>query len=207
MSYTILHIDSSPMGDRSVSRKLTSKLVSELAAKQSDSRIVYRDLGANPVPHLSPTTLEAFFTPVEKQTPGLAAAVALSDQLTAELLAADVIVVGAPMWNLGIPSSLKAWVDHVVRAGKTFSYTETGPKGLLDAAKKVIVVSSRGGMYSEGPAQAYDHQETYLKTLFGFLGLSDISFVRAEGVAMGDAALSAALETAATQLQDVVLAA
>ena len=204
MSYTILHLDSSPMGDRSVSKKLTAKLVSELVVKHPDHAVVYHDLGANPVPHLSSTTLAAFFTPTEHQTPELAAAIALSDQLTSELLAADVIVVGAPMWNLGIPSSLKAWVDHVVRMGKTFKYTDTGAKGLLDPAKKVIVVSSRGGMYTEGPAQAYDHQETYLKTVFGFLGLSDISFIRAEGVAMGDAALSAALQTAERQLQAVV---
>ena len=204
MAYTILHLDSSPMGDRSVSRKLTSRLVFELTQKHVAHQVVYHDLGSNPVPHLSSMNVAAFFTPVESQTPEMSAAIALSDQLTGELLAADVIVIGAPMWNLGIPSSLKAWVDHVVRAGKTFKYTEAGPKGLLDPAKKVIIVSSRGGMYSEGPAQAYDHQETYLKTLFGFLGLSDISFVRAEGVSMGDEALSAALETAGAQLQDVV---
>lgn len=204
MSYTILHLDSSPMGDRSVSRKLTSRLVFELTQKHLEHQVFYHDLGSNPVPHLSSTTVAAFFTPVDSQTPELSAAIALSDQLTGELLAADVIVIGAPMWNLGIPSSLKAWVDHVVRVGKTFKYTEAGAKGLLDPAKKVIIVSSRGGKYSEGPAQAYDHQETYLKTLFGFLGLSDISFVRAEGVAMGDEALSAALETADAQLQDVV---
>jgi FMN-dependent NADH-azoreductase len=206
MSYTILHLDSSPMGDRSVSRKLTREVVSKLTAKYPDNRVIYHDLGTTPFPHLSASIVGGFFTPADQQSPEVANEVAVSDQLTEELLSADVIVVGAPMWNLSIPSSLKAWIDHVVRVGKTFQYTSSGAKGLISGNKKVIVVSSRGGVYTEGPAQAYDHQETYLRTIFGFLGISDVSFVRAEGVSMGPDALENALKTAAEHVSELIAA-
>ena len=103
-----------------------------------------------------------------------------------ELLAADIVVIAAPMWNFGIPSVLKAWIDHVVRAGLTFRYTANGSEGLIPAGHKVIIVSARGGMYSDGPAKHLDHQETYLQVVLGFMGLKDIAFIRAEGVAMGE---------------------
>ena len=121
---------------------------------------------------------------------------AVSEKLVSQFLAADVIVVGAPMYNFSVPSQLKAWIDRVAQAGRTFTYTEQGPKGLA-GGKTVIVASSRGGAYSANPALAFlDHQESYLKTVFGFFGITDVRFVRAEGIAMGDAPKAAALAAA-----------
>ena len=204
MSQTILHIDSSPLGDRSVSRKLTAKTLAELQEAHPDARIVTRDLGTAPLPHLDGLTLGSFFTPPDQRSTALHEAVKLSDQVVDELVAADIIVIGAPMWNFGIPSALKAWIDHVVRAGRTFTYGDAGPESLLPKGKKVIIVSTRGGVYSEGPMKMMDYQETYLRAVLGFLGLTDIAFVRAEGVAMGPAAAQAAMQIAETQLGEAV---
>lgn len=207
MSLKILQIDSSPLGERSVSRKFTAAVVAGLTAKHPDATVVTHDYGTAPLPHLDGTTVAAFFTPPEQRDATLAEAVKRSDAAAAELLAADIIVVGAPMWNFGLPSGLKAWIDHVVRAGITFRYTATGPEGLVPAGKKVIIVSARGGIYSEGPFQPYDHQETYLQGIFGFLGLRDISIVRAEGLAYGEAAVAQATQTAEGQVAALVAAA
>lgn len=206
MTTNILYIDSSPMGERSVSKKLTKKLIGELKSKHPDHKVIYHDFGSDPLPHLSGQVLSAFFTPADQLTPELSEAKKKSDELTEELLNAHILVIGAPMWNLNIPSALKAWIDHIVRAGKTFHYTANGAQGLLKGDKKVIIVSSRGGVYTQGPAQAYDYQETYLKTIFGFLGLNDVSFIRAEGVSMGDESLAKALKTAEAHLVEVVAA-
>jgi FMN-dependent NADH-azoreductase len=204
MSHTILHIDSSPLGDPSVSRKLTAKILSELKAKHPDSTTILRDFGAHPLPHLSATVLSAFFTPPDKRDTALNDAIKLSDQAVDEIMAADVIVIGTPMWNFGIPSSLKAWIDHIVRAGRTFKYTATGPESLLPPGKKVIIASSRGGVYSDGPMKVMDYQETYLKAILGFIGLMDVSFVRAEGVAMGEDAVKTAWQSAEAQLAETI---
>ena len=206
MPHTILHIDSSPMGGRSISRKLGAKVLAELQARFPSSTLKTRDLAAEPLPHLSAQTLGAYFTPAEQRTPELDAAAALSDAAIAELKAADVVVIGAPMWNFGIPSVLKAWIDHVVRAGHTFKYGANGPEGLLDAGKKVIIVSSRGGVYTAGPMSAFDFQEDYLRSVFHFIGLRDVSFVRAEGVAMGEDAVKAAMQAAEGHLAQAVQA-
>ena len=207
MSVKILQIDSSPLGERSVSRKFTAAVVAGLTAKHSGATVVTHDYGAAPLPHLDGTTIAAFFTPPEQRSPALAEAVKRSDAAAAELLTADIIVVGAPMWNFGLPSGLKAWIDHIVRAGITFRYTPTGPEGLVPAGKKVIIVSARGGIYSEGPFLPYDHQETYLQGIFGFLGFRDIAVVRAEGLALGEAAVAQAIETAEGRVAQVVAAA
>ena len=204
MTHTILHIDSSPMGDRSVSRKLTAKVLAELHARFPNSNVKTRDFGATPLPHVSGPMLGAFFTPSEQRSAEQVQLAKQSDELIAELFAADVIVIGVPMWNFGIPSALKAWIDHVVRAGQTFKYGANGPEGMIPAGKKVIIVSSRGGIYSEGPMQALDFQEDYLRPVFGFIGLKDVSFVRAEGVAMGDDAVKAAMATAETHLSQAL---
>lgn len=204
MTHSILHIDTSPMGERSVSRKLGAKVLAELQGRFPDSNVTSRDLAATPLPHLTGSTLGAFFTPPEQRTPEQAAAAAQSDAAIAELKAADVIVIGAPMWNFGIPSALKAWIDHVVRAGQTFKYGANGVEGLIAPGKKVIIVSSRGGVYSAGPMAAMDFQEDYLRSVLGFIGLTDVSFVRAEGVAMGDDAAKAAVQSAETQLVQTV---
>lgn len=207
MSLKILQIDSSPLGERSVSRKFTAAVVAGLVAKHPGATVVTHDYGAAPLPHLDGTTIAAFFTPAEQRSPALAEAVKRSDAAAAELLDSDIIVVGAPMWNFGLPSGLKAWIDHIVRAGITFRYTATGPEGLVPASKKVIIVSARGGIYSEGPFQPYDHQETYLQGIFGFLGFRDISVVRAEGLALGEAAAAQAIESAEGQVAQLVAAA
>ena len=142
----------------------------------------------------------AFFTPVDQRSAEQNETVKLSDVLIAELFRADVIVLGAPMYNFSISSTLKAWIDHVSRAGVTFNYTETGPVGLV-RDKKVYVFTARGGVYSEGPAKSMDFQETYLRAVLGFIGLTDVTFVRAEGLAMGESAVDAAL-TQSRQLID-----
>ncbi|MDB5756261.1 MAG: FMN-dependent NADH-azoreductase, partial [Massilia sp.] len=127
----------------------------------------------------------------------------LSDALVDELLAADVIVIGAPMYNFSVSSTLKAWIDHVARAGRTFEYGATGPVGLV-TGKKVFIVTAAGGVYSEGPSQAYDFLGTYLRSVLGFIGMTDITFVRAEGLAMGEAALADSLARSRTALNDLL---
>lgn len=196
MNYTILQIDSSPAGDRSVSRKLVARTVQALREKHPDNRVLVRDLVANPLPHLDSLTVAAFFTPPDQRSDQLSAVAKLSDAAVTELLDADTIVIGAPMHNFGIPSGLKSWVDHIVRAGKTFKYGPSGPIGLVPPGKKVIIVSSRGGVFSQAPMDAMDFQEAYLRTVLGFIGFHDISVVRAEGVAMGPDAAAAAMRDA-----------
>lgn len=170
----LLHIDASALGAHSVSRGLTAAVVAEFVRNHPGIEVTYRDLHAAP---LAPWAL-----PAGDDDPNAAE----SAKALEEFLAADVIVVGAPMYNFGISSTLKAWIDRIAVAGKTFRYTSAGPEGLA-GGKRVIVASSRGGIYSPGtPAAAMDFQEPYLKALFGFLGVTDIEFVRAEGLAMGE---------------------
>jgi FMN-dependent NADH-azoreductase len=204
MPYTILQIESSPLNERSVSRKLTSKVLAELKSKHPDSLVIERDFATNPFPHLNGLTIGAFFTPPEQRNAMLSEAIKLSDQAVDELFAADVIVIGAPMHNFGIPSSLKAWIDHIVRAGRTFRYGPSGPVGLVPSEKKVIIVSARGGVYSDGPMKALDYQEPYLRAILGLIGLTNISFVRAEGVAMGPDGANTAMQNAEAQVAAAV---
>ena len=187
---TILVLDSSISGDASVSRILVEETVSRLLEAEPGAMVVQRDLGAAPIPHLTPTNL-AGVRGVPSTEAELAAR-ALSNQLLAELRAADTIVIGAPMYNFSIPTGLRVWFDYVLRAGETFSYSEAGPKGLL-GGKRVIVIESRGGLYSEGPAQAIDFQEPYLRHLLGFMGLANVAFIHAEKIGFGPEAREAAL--------------
>jgi FMN-dependent NADH-azoreductase len=194
---TILVIDSSVSGEASVSKALVREAVDALTGA-GPARVVTRDLGADPVPHLTEGTVAGV-----RGVPAAAAehqARALSDALIAELRAADTIVIGAPMYNFSIPTGLRAWFDHVLRAGETFSYSEAGPKGLL-SGKRVIVVESRGGLYSEGPAAAIDFQEPYLRHLLGFIGLTDVTFVRAEKIGYGPEARAQAIASATATLR------
>jgi FMN-dependent NADH-azoreductase len=204
MSYSILNIETSPLGDYSVSRKVTAKILAELKAKHTDTNIVTRDLAVSPLPHLTGLTVGAFFTPAEQLTQDQAEALKLSDEMVDELFAADIIVIGAPMWNFGIPSSLKAWIDHIARAGRTFKYGASGPESLLPPGKKVFIASSRGGVYSSGPMEVMDYQETYLKTVLGFIGLHDVMIIRAEGVGKGEEAVKNAMKTAEEQLKEAI---
>lgn len=181
---TLLHINSSVRNEGSISRQLTAEFLQRWKAASPQTDVIERDLAAAPLPHLNEETLGAFFTPADQQSPEQAAALALSNALVAELIQADVIVIGAPMYNFSISSGLKAWIDHVARAGITFKYTESGPVGLL-TGKKVYVFTSRGGVYSEGPGTAMDFHETYLRGMLGFIGLTDVTFVHTEGLALG----------------------
>jgi len=194
---TILVIDSAVSGEASVSKSLVREAVGALSAG-IQARIVRRDLGRDPVPHLTEVTLAGVRG--EPATAAELAARALSDTLIAELRAADTIVIGAPMYNFSVPTGLRSWFDYVLRAGETFRYTEAGPEGLL-AGKRVIVVESRGGLYSEGPAQALDFQEPYLRHLLGFIGLTDVTFVRAEKIGYGPEARAAAIAAATADLR------
>lgn len=193
----ILVLNSSVSGEASISRLLVADAVTELTQRDPAAKLVFRDLAANPVPHLMPDTVAG--VRAQASTPAEQAARALSDELIAELRAADTIVIGAPMYNFSIPTTLRSWFDHVLRAGETFSYSEAGPKGLL-TGKKVIVVESRGGLYSEGPAQAIDFQEPYLRQLLGFVGLTDVTFVRAEKIGYGPDARDQALADSRAEL-------
>ncbi len=188
---TVLHLNTSIRSNGSLSRTLTQEFLAKWTSSHQ-ATVVERDLARNPVPHLDENTMGAFFTPADKRTPEQLKAVALSDELIAEVQAADTIVIGAPMYNFSISSGFKAWIDHVARAGVTFKYTETGPVGLL-TGKKVIVFTARGGVYSHGPATSMDFHETYLRAVLGFIGLTDITFIHTEGVAMGEEAVNKAL--------------
>lgn len=180
----LLHVDSAILGDNSVSRRLSAATVAGLKARHPGLSVTYRDLAADPIAHLSGAHLVA--GAIEGSQHDAAMRKDLADAALAleEFLAADIVVVGAPMYNFSVPSQLKAWIDRIAIAGKTFRYTEAGPEGLA-GAKKVIVASSRGGFYGpNSPMAALDHQESYLRAVFGFFGITDVTFVRAEGVAI-----------------------
>jgi FMN-dependent NADH-azoreductase len=190
---TVLVLNSSVSGEGSVSKILVEEAVQRLLEANPGATVVHRDLGATPAPHL--TTANVAGVRGVPTTDAELAARALSDKLIAEVRAADTIVIGAPMYNFSIPTGLRAWFDYVLRAGETFSYSEAGPQGLL-AGKRVIVIESRGGLYSKGPAKAIDFQEPYLRTLLGFIGLGDVTFFHAEKIGFGPEAREAALSAA-----------
>ncbi|GCB04204.1 FMN-dependent NADH-azoreductase [Ralstonia sp. SET104] len=200
----VLHIDSSILGDASASRLLSAAIVDELRRENPSASVVRRDLSVEAIPHLDGAIAAGFrATGTDDFDDATRAEHARSEALVNELLASDVIVVGAPMYNFSVPSQLKAWIDRVAQAGRTFNYTANGPVGLA-GGKKVIVASTRGGVYSVGPAAGLDFQEAYLKAVFGFFGITDVQFVRAEGLAMGPDARAQALEAARAALRDVV---
>jgi FMN-dependent NADH-azoreductase len=193
----ILILDSAATGDASISRKLTDALAGKLA-RRPGALVVRRDVGSDPIPHLDGKTTAAI-RGAEATTAKAREAVALSDRLVAEVKAADILVIGAPMYNFGMPSTLKAWFDHVLRAGITFRYSKAGPEGLVKG-KKAIVIETRGGLYSSGPAAAMDSQEPHLRTMLGFMGIDDITFVRAEKLGFGPEAVDAAIAAATAEL-------
>nr|WNX93909.1 AzoR1 [uncultured bacterium] len=196
---TVLILNSSIPGEGSVSRRLVGETVEALRRQDPTIKVINRDVGAVPVPHLnqaSTAALRGGATATAEQI----GALAFSDELVSELKAADTIVIGAPMYNFGIPSTLKTWFDYVLRAGVTFSYSEAGPKGLL-SGKRAVVVLTRGGLYSEGPAQVMDSQEPHLRTMLGFIGITNVTFVRAERLAMGDDAKLGSIAAARANIQ------
>ncbi len=197
----VLHIDSSILSDNSVSRQLTRTIVAEWQAQHPGTTVDYLDLAAEAPSHLSAESLGFRLPATAVLTDAQRRENAVSEALVSQFLAADVIVVGAPLYNFSIPSQLKAWIDRVAQVGRTFKYTETGPVGLA-GGKTVIVASTRGGVYSTSEGgRAMEHQESYLQTVFGFFGITDVRYVRAEGVAMGDAKKAEALDSAALQLK------
>jgi FMN-dependent NADH-azoreductase len=196
----LLHIDSSILSTNSVSRQLTKDTVAQWVSNHPDTTVDYLDLAVDTPSHLSADSL-GFRAPAgAAQSDVQKRENAISEALVTQFLAADVIVVGAPLYNFSIPSQLKSWIDRIAQVGRTFAYTETGPKGLA-GGKTVIVASTRGGVYSTNDwGRAAEHQESYLQTVFGFLGITDVRFVRAEGVAMGDAKKAEALGEAANSI-------
>lgn len=197
----VLHIDASILSDNSVSRQLTRTIVAEWQAQHPGTTVDYLDLAAEAPSHLSAESLGFRMPATATLTDAQRRENAVSEALVSQFLAADVIVVGAPLYNFSIPSQLKAWIDRVAQVGRTFKYTETGPVGLA-GGKTVIVASTRGGVYSTSEGgRAMEHQESYLQTVFGFFGITDVRYVRAEGVAMGEAKKAEALDSATLQLK------
>jgi FMN-dependent NADH-azoreductase len=192
----LLHIDSSILGGNSVSRQLTAQIVASWRAANPATEVSYLDLAVDTPSHLSAESL-GFRLPAGAELSDVQQREnAVSEALVSQFLAADVVVIGAPLYNFSIPTQLKAWIDRVAQVGRTFKYTDKGPVGLA-GGKTVIVASTRGGVYSTSDAgNAMEHQESFLKTVFGFLGVTDVRFVRAEGLAMGEAAKAAALAAA-----------
>ncbi len=198
----VLHIDSSILGGNSVSRTISAAAVAQIRKSNPDARVTYRDLAATPLPHLSGAYLAAKTGLEAQHDRALREDLALGGAVLEEFLAADVVVLGVGFYNFGIPSQLKAWVDRIAVAGKTFRYTANGAEGLA-GGKKVILAISRGGFYGPGtPAQGFEHAETYLRTVFGFVGVTDIEAIAAEGVNISaehrQAAIRTALENVAT---------
>lgn len=179
----ILNIISSPRGESSNSIKLADAIIDRLREKDPGAGLTVRDLTKEPFPHLDASHLNAFFTPPERHSEEHKTAINYSNEAIREIFDADVIVIGAPMYNFGISSTLKAWIDHIARAGITFRYTENGPKGLVEG-KKVYLAVTTGGVYSEGDYAPFDFLTPYLKFVLNFIGITDITVVRAEGFAL-----------------------
>lgn len=190
----ILQINASARSQGANSTRLADAITARLLAQNPQAEVELRDLASNPHPVLDEAALGALFTPAEQRSPEQAARVALDDALIAQVQATDVIVLGVPMYNFGVPVQLKTWLDAIARAGVTFRYTENGPEGLLKG-KKVYVALARGGLYRDTPT---DSQVPYLKTILAFLGMTDVEFVYAEGLNMSaegaDRAFAAAHE-------------
>jgi FMN-dependent NADH-azoreductase len=196
----LLHIDSSILGQYSVSRVLSSEIVARQVALHPGLEIVYRDLANNSAMHLSGTHLAAF-QGLPVIDPALGNDLAAGGAYLEDLFSADIIVIGAPMYNFSVSSQLKAWIDRIVIAGKTFQYGENGPRGLINNGKKVFIASSRGGVYTgDSPAAAFDHHETYLTGVLSFIGLNDITIVRAEGLNLGPEAKDASIAKARSDI-------
>jgi FMN-dependent NADH-azoreductase len=196
----LLHIDSSVLGAGSASREITADIVARQVKLFPGLEVIYRDLATDAALHLSPAHLAAF-QGVAVTDAQLGADLSKGGAYLQELFDADIIVVGAPMYNFSIPSQLKAWIDRVVVAGKTFRYGANGAEGLLSSAKKVFIASSRGNVYAPGsPSAPFEHHESYLTSVLKFIGLTDVTVVRAEGLGFGPEARQAAMSKAREQI-------
>ncbi|MEQ9638631.1 MAG: NAD(P)H-dependent oxidoreductase [Alphaproteobacteria bacterium] len=200
---TILHIDSGIFGAKSASNGLSAAFVAALRAARPEIEVVRRDLAADPLPHLDATLAASFMTAPADRDGAVAEAGVRSDVAVAELQAADILVIGLPMYNFNVPSTFKAWFDHVARAGVTFRYTAQGPEGLL-SGKKAYILTARGGRYNGTGA---DHQEPFIRQFLGFLGIADVTFVYAEGLRLGEDVAAAALQAAHSEIASLAAAA
>ncbi|WP_342645710.1 FMN-dependent NADH-azoreductase [Mucilaginibacter sp. CSA2-8R] len=181
----ILHVISSPRGEASNSIKLGNAIIDKIKEQHSEVAVTVRDLTKGPFPHLEEAHLNAFFTPVEQHTDENKEAIRHSNEAIKEIFDADILVIDAPMYNFGIPSTLKSWIDHIARAGITFRYTAEGPEGLIKGKKAYLAVTT-GGVYSSGPMASADFVAPYLRAVLGFVGVTDVTVNRAEGFAMPD---------------------
>lgn len=199
----LLHIDSSPLGDASASRQLTTAIAKAWARADPKLLVTHRDLAAEPPDHLSGELLTVVkFRNLENLNARQQAERVLTDTLVDEFLAADVVVIGAPMYNLSIPTQLKAWIDRISQAGRTFRYTENGPVGLA-GGRKAIIASTRGGRYAGTAKESMlDHQEAYLRAILGFLGVTDVTVIRAEGISMGPEVRAQAMDAAQREINE-----
>ena len=200
----LLHIDSSILGDNSASRQLSQRVVAAWQAAEPSAQVVYRDLAADAISHFSAATLVAAGTPDELRDAAQQHEARLSSETLQEFLAADAVVIAAPMYNFTVPTQLKAWIDRIAVAGQTFRYTEAGPEGLC-GNKKVIVVSTSGSLHVGQPT-GVAHEE-FLKVFLGFIGITDVEFVRAHGLAYGDEHRSNAMQAAQAQIDSELFAA
>lgn len=202
---SILLLTSSPRAD-SLSTKIATELAGKIKANNPGRTIVHRNLAAEPLPHIDELFTGAIRAPADARTPEQNEAIKVSEALVDELLAADTLVIGTGLINFNIYSSLKAWIDNIARAGRTFTYTETGPKGLATGKKAYIVLAS-GGVYSEGPAAPLNHAVPYLKSVLAFIGITDVETVYVEGLAFGPEAAEKSIGAAQARAAELALAA
>ena len=199
----LLHIDSSARYTGSLTRQLSAAYAEQWQAKNPGGKIIRRDLASQTLPHITEAMIGAYFTPADQRSAEQQAIIAESDKLVDELVAADTLVIGVPMYNFAPPSAFKAWVDHISRVGRTFSYGANGPTGLLTGKRAVVILSS-GGVYSEGPAQPLDFNGTYIRSVLGFLGITDVELIVAEGVSMGEEKAKQTVSQAQEKISAVV---
>jgi FMN-dependent NADH-azoreductase len=205
----ILHIDSSPRDERSRSRRFTREFIEQWKQAHQTDTVTYRDVGRNPVPHLDEAWIAAAYTPPEQRTPELWNAIRISDQLVDELLAADIYVIGTPMYNFSISSMLKAYIDQIVRIGRTFEFAPENPENPykpLVLGKIMFIITARGSS-GYGAGERYEmlnYQDPYLRTIFGFIGITDITFIHIENDELGGTALEQSIASARTQIAQLV---
>lgn len=208
----LLHIDASPRGERSHSRKLTREFVQAWQQAHPTDTVTYRDVGRNPVPHVDELWIAGAFTPLEKRTPQASAAIQISDRLIDEFFVADIYVMGIPMYNFTVPSTFKAYIDQIVRVGRTFAFEpedRDAPYKPLVHGKKMFIITACGasGYVAGGSFEAYNYQEPYLKTVFGFLGITDITFINIENDEYGGQSLAQSIAHAQAQVAQLCLTA
>ncbi len=201
----LLRIDTSTRIQDSHSRKVAQEFQEQWQSKNPTGTVIKRDLAQNPVPHLSDLTIQGFYTPEEAKTSEIKQALLLSDELIAEIKAADTVVISLPMYNFGIPSSLKAYIDHVSRVNQTFEITEQGEfKPLISTVKRLVLITSAGAVFSSPQMQPMDYMTPYLKTIFGFLGISNIDVLTIEGSSMDQTVFEASKQKASSRIMEIV---